>query len=132
MIHFEDLIGVPYKWGGTDPATGVDCLWIVRKALERIYPDFDPAEMPISDEEVEQSLLVGSPFMERWAEIKWADKFGDLVYGENNGHHYVAILTDIAGHNVLTALPEYSRRVPYRKLTGIRGQYRRVKREWAA
>jgi hypothetical protein len=47
-VDVTDLIGLPYQFGGVNPVTGVDCRWTTREGLERIFPDFDGDEFPIS------------------------------------------------------------------------------------
>lgn len=34
-IPYEDLLGVPFRWGGEDPATGLDCWGLARVLCAR-------------------------------------------------------------------------------------------------
>ena len=97
----QDLVGLPYAFGGTDPATGVDCLWAVRQALQRIFPDLTPEECPL-EHEAGLALARGCP--RPWKLVSWPSKLGDVLFGEHP-EPWVAVLVDVEGRNVFTAPP---------------------------
>jgi len=65
----EQYLGVPYQWGGTDPATGLDCSGLV----QRVYGDLG-VQLPRTSQEQAQ---VGTPV----AGLAQAQP-GDLVFFE--------------------------------------------------
>ena len=65
----QKYLGVPYQWGGTDPATGLDCSGLV----QHVYGDLGIA-LPRTSEE---QATVGSPV----ADVAAAQP-GDLVFYE--------------------------------------------------
>ena len=65
----EKYLGVPYQWGGTDPATGLDCSGLV----QRVYGDLG-INLPRTSEE---QATVGTPV----ADVASA-RPGDLVFYE--------------------------------------------------
>ncbi|MBA2707356.1 MAG: C40 family peptidase [Gemmatimonadaceae bacterium] len=86
------LVGGPYRWGGNDPATGVDCSGLVSYCYERTQHE------PMTRSSHQQFLL-GDPVMgERQP--------GDLLFwntmGDGAGH--VAIY--VGGDTVVHALNE--------------------------
>lgn len=67
----ERYLGVPYRWGGTDPASGLDCSGFVQRALA----DLGVSVPRVSKDQSRAGVAVGS-----LAEARP----GDLVYW--NGH----------------------------------------------
>ena len=65
----EKYLGVPYQWGGTDPATGLDCSGLV----QHVYGDFG-INLPRTSQE---QATVGTPV----ADVASA-RPGDLVFYE--------------------------------------------------
>lgn len=65
----EKYLGVPYQWGGTDPATGLDCSGLV----QRVYSDLGVALPRTSQEQA----TVGTP-----VSSVAAAQPGDLVFYE--------------------------------------------------
>ncbi len=53
VAQAETFLGVPYQWGGTDPATGVDCSGLVQDVYARLGVD-----LPRTSQE---QALVGAP-----------------------------------------------------------------------
>lgn len=123
MIHYSDMIGKPYKYGGTSLESGVDCLWVSRRMLERIYEDFPSSAMPVSQDEADMAIRNAMSGNCGWRKISWPDRIGDVIFGlHENEHNYVGVLVDVSGRNVLTAIPEHGVVViPYRKLKGVIG-----------
>ncbi len=80
VVRALALLGVPYKWGGTDPARGLDCSGLVR----HVFMDAAAVELPRRSEEMGR---VGRP-------IKRAQlQAGDLLFFNTRGrsHSHVAI-----------------------------------------
>ena len=96
-IHVADLVGFPYRAGGTDPAQGVDCLWVARQAALRVFPDMPHEHFPI--DRIEAEAARGE---ECWRKVGCAGKLGDILLG-NSPEPWVAILVDAAGRYCLTA-----------------------------
>ena len=130
MIYYSDMLGKPYKYGGVKPDTGVDCLWVARTILERIYEDFPSSAMPLSQREADSAIRNAMSGNCGWRKISWPDKIGDVVFGLlEDEHNYVGVLVDVSGRNVLTAIPEHGVvLIPYRKLKGVVGCVRWVGR----
>ena len=76
----QQYLGVPYRWGGTDPATGLDCSGLV----QRVYGDLGISLPRTSQEQVN----VGTPV----ASLAQAQP-GDLVFFEptSSGPGHVGI-----------------------------------------
>lgn len=127
MIDLRDLEGLRYAPGGTDPATGVDCLWASRKALERVWRDFEPGELPITPEEIEAALAPAASHTAEWREVPRATRLGDLIHGHlADGHAYIAVLVDESGGVAITANPKRGVFLcPVRRLQGVRAVHRR-------
>jgi peptidoglycan DL-endopeptidase CwlO len=66
-------VGVPYRWGGTDPATGLDCSGLVQRAMADVG-----VEVPRTSA---QQSRIGQPV----ASLAQA-RPGDLVYLRNPDH----------------------------------------------
>jgi len=131
-LDLVDLIGLRYASGGTDRRTGVDCLWIVREVAMRIFPDFDPLEIPISEPEARAALDRWRDGDARWhvAGRRWfeADRPGLVLWGTTeNGHPWCAITIDERGRFAVSANEERGVfRAPVRSLEGLEAIYRRL------
>lgn len=130
-IDVTHLVGIPYRSGGRDPREGgVDCLWASRMALELIFEDLDGHELPVSADEEEVALAMFRHAQSRWKQVgssaAAARKLGDLIYGQRQGHAYVAVLVDQIGLVALTALKDHGVcRLPIRRLEGVTAVFRR-------
>ena len=98
MILMLDLVGLRYRKAGTDPATGVDCLWAARAALERIFPDLRPEEFPLD----KAAALEMSESADAWIRVPSACELGDVVFGLQP-EPWVAVLVDPVGRYCFTA-----------------------------
>lgn len=98
MISMLDLVGLPYRRSGTDPATGVDCLWAARAALERIYPDLTLDEFPLD----KAAAVEMSESADYWLPVRSAERLGDVILG-NEPEPWVAVLVDPVGRYCFTA-----------------------------
>lgn len=82
MIALEDLLAVPYAFGGRDPAVGLDCWGMVIEVRRRLgYATWDPWH-PISDqEEIPQAAAaVVQMFADRWERVTLRDaEAGDVL-----------------------------------------------------
>jgi len=131
MIHFEDILGLPYLARGTDPSKGVDCAWAARQGLARIFPDFRPEDFPLDPREEAKAIELARISANAWTRIGGnvfaATTAGDLLLGDHEGGEmYVAVLVDSEKREVLTAT--HTRGVhlcPIRKLTNVRDVFRR-------
>jgi hypothetical protein len=132
VTDFTDLIGLRYRFGGTDPRDGVDCLWTARRALERIFPDFRAEELPVTQSEQAARLALARQGIESWTRVGenvfGATRVGDLLVGERgNGGLFVAVLVDVEKRDAITATPENGVLVmPLRRLLGVRDVLRRT------
>jgi hypothetical protein len=109
---FLDLVGLPYKALGTDPKTGVDCLWTVREGLRRIFPGFSGSELPSTRAEID-AALAGDGIANRWKLVGIssfdARKVGDILQTEaklpsGEVETGIALLVDPVGRIALGAL----------------------------
>ncbi len=98
MISMLDLVGLRYRKAGTDPATGVDCLWAARAALERIFPDLRPEEFPLD----KAAALEASENADVWVRVDAPCVLGDVVLGVEP-EPWVAVLVDPVGRYCFTA-----------------------------
>ena len=90
-IDIADLIADcrVYRAGGTNPAIGIDCWWMVRTIAARIYPNMSPIELPSSDEEIAAAIERVSPGP-HWEEVvighdgasMYTLRVGDILYGK--------------------------------------------------
>lgn len=132
MADFSDLIGLRYRFGGTDPRDGVDCLWTARRALERIFPDFRPEELPVLPEEQAARLAQARQGFDSWIRVGEsifaAERVGDLLLGDrHHGGLFVAVLVSPDRREVITATPETGVQfLPLRRLSGVRDVFRRA------
>lgn len=129
-LELVDIMGLRYRAGGTDRASGVCCLWTVHTVAARIFPDFDPAELPLRDEDIVEAVRRMGEGLARWRPIatNWtaADRLGDVIAGEEEGHGYCAIVIDAVGRIACSA--NEKRGVfcgPVRALRGVSAVYRR-------
>lgn len=129
-VELTDIIGLPYRAGGTSRATGVCCLWTVRTCAERIFADFDPSELPLTDDEVSLALARDGAGLARWRVVgtSWvaASKLGDILRGDKDGESFCAIVVGAASRTVCTANAERGVfRCAARALQGVTTVYRR-------
>lgn len=126
-----DLLGRPYKLGGTDLATGVDCLFTSQQTLLRIFPGMAPEELPCTPDEQAAAITAAREGASRWElvgeNIFSATTEGDLIVGERpNGHRFTAVLFDAETRRVITAVPDRGVLVlPTHRLPGTRQVFRR-------
>ena len=123
MKKYDDLVGLPYRLGGTNPKTGVDCLWVARAALARTIEEFPASAMPMKEKEVDVAIKSALAGHCGWQKVIWPDRAGDVVFGlRETEEAYVAVLVDPVGRNVITAVPGHGVcLIPYRKLKGVTG-----------
>lgn len=120
-VDLRGLVGLPYKSGGSSQWMGVDCLWAARAALERIFPDLRPEELPL-DRDAALALVTGTDT--GWKHVRWPTLIGDVIYGVQP-EPWVATLVQKQDLLVFTALPARGTVVvPLRKL----GRYVHVMR----
>jgi len=124
-IELDDVMRLPYRAGGVDPATGVDCLWATRTALERVYRGLRPEELPL---EKEAALALAQGSSGHWQSVGTATHVGDVLFGERP-KPWVAVLADLDGMLAFTALPGRGTcLIAIRRLAGLRAVLRRAKR----
>lgn len=129
-MEFEDLIGLRYRFGGRDPRTGIDCLWISGQVLRRIFPNLDPSELPADGTEAEALMERADRGAHIWRLVPKGMSLlrGDLLYGLRGSEHaaYCGVIVDPCGPLLMTAMPEHgSIRIPLRRLRGLQAVYRR-------
>lgn len=128
-----DLIGLRYRANGTDPRSGVSCLWTARQALARIFADFAPEELPLTPAEEAARLAQARKGLENWNRVGdnafAATEIGDLLVGEHdNGVLSVAVLVSKARREAITADHEHGVKVvPLRRLMRVRDVFRRAR-----
>lgn len=131
MTDFTDLLGLPYRAYGTDPATGIDCAYVCRVALERIFPDFRSSEFPLTASEQAARLALARQGVESWIRVGdntfAATALGDLVISERaNGALNVAVLVNVERREAITATHGYGVQIlPMRRILGVRDVFRR-------
>lgn len=132
MAHFTDLIGLPYLSGGRDPSVGVDCLWAVRQAAERIFPGMAGWELPVSSDEEEAAIANAGRSSSKWRIVGTtaaaATDLGDIVHGvrPDDEGTFVAIVIDTLGNLALTASADHGvHTLPVKRLQGVRHVLRR-------
>lgn len=96
-IPVADLVGFRYLAGGTDPAHGVDCLWVVRQAALRVFPLMPHKHFPVDRMEAESARGEDC-----WQRVEGPTRLGDIMLG-NGPEPWVAILVDETGKYCLTA-----------------------------
>jgi cell wall-associated NlpC family hydrolase len=75
VVQALALLGVPYRWGGNDPARGLDCSGLVRHVVKSV----GPVELPRRSEEMRRVGLG----------VNRADlRAGDLVFFNTLGHPF--------------------------------------------
>lgn len=84
MIDYTHLLNVPYRWGGRDPSTGLDCWGLVR-ALLPCVPDYDtPASEPLVWRSVCRAL--GD-----WQRVERIDTGDVILMGMGSRPHHVGV-----------------------------------------
>lgn len=71
---YQDLLGRKFVDGGRDPATGLDCLGVVRAYLSRVRAQLPPDAFPLDQTETTAGEALG------WLEgcaARWWDRLGD-------------------------------------------------------
>lgn len=123
MKKFDDLMDLKYRKWGTNPKTGVDCLWVARTVLSRTIEEFPASAMPMKQKEIDEAIRSAMEGHCGWKKITWPERAGDVVFGLlEDENAYVAVLVDPVGRNVITAVPERGVcLIPYRKLKGVVG-----------
>jgi hypothetical protein len=123
MIAVHDLVGRAHE--------PLRCIGYAHLALRRLFPDFDPAEIP-STPEAAQAWLANPP-LSRWREIGRsifsATREGDVVYGEDDSEvgAYVAVLVDVEGGGFITSDAKRGCEIrTRRKLIGVKSVQRRT------
>ena len=108
----ERYLGVPYKWGGTNPATGLDCSGFVQQTfsdlgvkLPRVSVDQSKAGQPVA------SLAEARP--------------GDLVFwrGDGSRPNHIGIY---AGDNKMLVAPSTGDVVKYQEMSRTPHEIRRI------
>jgi hypothetical protein len=131
MVDVTDLLDIPYAARGTDPATGVDCAYAVRRFLERRFPDFDPHELPLDPEEETAAIAAAREGRSRWSRIGTsifaATQSGDVILSEHAGVIGISALVDSARREVITATPQFGvHLLPIRRIVGVTDVLRRL------
>lgn len=129
-VEVVDIIRLPYRAGGTDRVSGVCCLWTVHTCAARIFPDFDAAELPITDEQIGEAVQRIGKGLARWKRIGsvWtvANRLGDVLAGEHEGRAFCAIVIDAVGRIVCSANQDRGVfTAPARAIQGVSAVYRR-------
>ena len=103
-------LGVPYKWGGTDPSTGLDCSGLVQQvyADKGIALPRTSAEQATAGTEVQGGLANAQP--------------GDLVFFGSPVHH-VGIY---AGNNMMVEAPHTGTKVQVHSIDATPTHVRRI------
>jgi cell wall-associated NlpC family hydrolase len=105
----DEYVGVPYRYGGTSPATGFDCSGFVQYVFAR-----QGVELPRT---ARQQAQVGDRLSADWRAVQ----AGDLVMFEENGRiSHVAIYT---GHNRIIHASASGGGVRYDDLSTQRGEW---------
>ena len=124
-LHFVDLIGTPYESGAKD------CLWTAKRALERIFEDFDQVELPGTAEEEEAALAAVDSNATRWSVIgstaALATEQGDLIHLRlPDGHAGLVVVIDRVGRIGITSTRDRGvHTIPLRRLAGVVAVLRR-------
>jgi peptidoglycan DL-endopeptidase CwlO len=102
----ERYLGVPYKWGGTDPATGFDCSGFVQRA----FADVGVSLPRVSVDQARQGTAV--PSMDQ-------ARPGDLVFwnGDGSRPNHIGIY---AGEGRMLVAPRTGDVVRYQDITASR------------
>lgn len=111
-VDVHELLGTPYRCEGTNPRDGgVDCLFASRFALERIFPDLEADEFPVTPSEEFVMRLRIRQGRTRWQKVgesaAAATKLGDVIQGRKpDGGAYVAVVVDQVKRMAISAMPE--------------------------
>jgi cell wall-associated NlpC family hydrolase len=105
----EKYLGVPYKWGGTNPATGLDCSGFV----QRVYADLGISLPRVSVDQARQGTKV--PSMDQ-------AQPGDLVFWRGSPNH----IGIYAGDGQMIVAPRTGDVVKYQKITRTPHEIRRI------
>ncbi len=105
----EKYLGVPYKWGGTNPATGLDCSGFV----QRVYADLGISLPRVSVDQARQGTKV--PSMDE-------AQPGDLVFWRGSPNH----IGIYAGDGQMIVAPRTGDVVKYQKITRTPHEIRRI------
>lgn len=130
-VDVSHLIGIPYQLGGVNPREGVDCRFIVREALDLIYPDLEGDEFPLTADEEEIMLTRLRAGEARWHKVgesaAAARKIGDVLYGKGeDGQAFVAAVVDQVTPLAITASKGRGVHVrTLRRYPGIEAVFRR-------
>ncbi|BEP14262.1 hypothetical protein acdb102_25730 [Acidothermaceae bacterium B102] len=110
VANSMQYLGVPYKWGGTNPQTGLDCSGLVQKvfANEGVTLPRTSAEQATSGTEVAGGLANAQP--------------GDLVFFGSPVHH-VGIY---AGNGMMVEAPHTGTKVQVHTIDATPSHVRRV------
>jgi cell wall-associated NlpC family hydrolase len=96
VVQAMALLGVPYRWGGNDPARGLDCSGLVRHVFKRVGID----ELPRRSEEMRR-LGAG---------VARADlRAGDLVFFNTLGHPFSHVAIYVGGGQFVHAPGRHGR-----------------------
>lgn len=107
-IEYADLIGLPYKPGGSNER-GADCVGVGRMALERMGAPLEGGDLPLDETDLWASLadLAASPSESPWIllgpETAAATRLGDIVLSQTKDGAHVAVLVCERRRIVLTA-----------------------------
>ena len=108
----ERYLGVPYKWGGTDPATGFDCSGFV----QQVYADLGVRLPRVSIDQSREGVPVASLDEARP---------GDLVFWNGNGSrpNHIGIY---AGEGRMLVAPSSGDVVRYQEISRTPHEIRRI------
>jgi len=108
----ERYLGVPYRWGGTDPRSGLDCSGFV----QRVFSDVGVRLPRVSVDQAKQGTKVAS-----LAEARP----GDLVFWRTDGRrpNHIGIY---AGNGEMLVAPRTGDVVKYQKLNRTPHEIRRI------
>lgn len=102
-------LGVPYRWGGTDPATGLDCSGFV----QRVYADLGISLPRVSVDQAKQGSPVASLDQARPGDLVfWNGSPNHIGIYDGGGRMIVAPRTgDVVKFQDITRTPDAIRRI---------------------